>query len=152
MDSPRVTSCLFRSGASPIVKLQDLKCACLDCYVLNRMSALLPARRGKLYPLRAPKKSFALRSNPVSIFEQVKTETIRYHTLLQTALTYLKELASFDPVCCLGALRCVYPRYVGSVHRYRSSISFCASALLYVANYKLSAPPISQSTSLFLVR
>jgi hypothetical protein len=61
----------------------------------------------------------------------VKTETIRYHTLLQTALTYLKELASFDPVCCLGALRCVYPRYVGSVHRYRSSISFlCVCAAL----------------------
>jgi len=110
MDSPRVTSWLFRSGASPIVELQDLKCACLDCYVLNRMSALLPARRGKLYPLRAPKKSFALRSNPVSIFEQVKTETIRYHTLLQTALTYLKELAPFDPDCCLGPPRCVYPR------------------------------------------
>src|SRR5262245_8470202 len=59
---------------------------------------------------RLRRNRFALRSNPVSIFEQMKTETIRYHTLLQTALTYLKELASFDPDYCLGPPRCVYPR------------------------------------------
>src|SRR5262245_53077900 len=88
------------------------------------MSALLPARRGKLYPLRAPKKSFALRSNPVSLFEQVKTETIRYHTLLQTALTYLKELASVDPDYYLSPPRCVYPRACQVATSLSSSIPF----------------------------
>jgi hypothetical protein len=57
------TSCLFRNAASAIVGPHELKCACLDCYVLNRMSALLPARRGKRYPLRAPK--IGLRSDQI---------------------------------------------------------------------------------------
>jgi len=112
MDNPRVYELLVQKRASPIVGLQDLKYAFLDCYGLNRMSALLHVKRN-------------------FDFEQVKTETIRYHTPLQTALTYLNQLVSFDPDCCLGPLRCVYPGHGGSVHRFRSSIFFlCVCAAL----------------------
>ena len=62
----------------------------------------------------------------------MKTETIRYHAKFQTALTYLKALASYDPDYCVGVLQSVYTRYVGSIHRDCRSISFmCVCADLY---------------------
>src|SRR5262245_48262111 len=39
------------------------------------------ARRGKLPAPRFRRNRFTRRSNPVSIFEQMETETIRYHTV-----------------------------------------------------------------------
>src|SRR5262245_41737469 len=116
------------------------------------MSALLPREEENFTRSALPRNRFARRSNPVSIFEQVKTETIRYHTLLQAALTYLKELASFDPDCCLVSCGAYTSAMSGRYIVIAAVSLFCACALLYVANYKLSAPPISQSTSLFLVR
>src|SRR5262245_15902301 len=58
------TSYLFRNAASAIVGLQDLKCACLDCYVLNRMSAALRRVKRKTLPLRVS-EGIGLRSDQI---------------------------------------------------------------------------------------
>src|SRR5262245_11193939 len=130
MDNPRVTRCSLRSAVSPIVGPQNLKCACVDCSILNRMSALLP-REGE-NSLRRAFEEIDLRADQIlfrflSRWKQKQLGT----TLLHTALTYHKELTSYDPDYCLGILQSVYPRYVGSIHCDCRSIPFlCVCAAL----------------------
>lgn len=82
----------------------------------------------------------------------MKTETIRYHALLQTALTYHKELTSMTLIVAWASCSPYTHDMSGRYIVIAAAFLFCAFALLYVANYKLSVPPMPQSTSLFLVR